>query len=82
MKIDISLFTPYIMFFFGIVITYIGWSTKKILENIEGTIKKTAERVDDHSEHITAIQSDIKVHDIRIVSLERDVVEIKKGVKI
>jgi hypothetical protein len=69
------------MFFFGIVITYIGWSTKKILQNIEEAINKTAKRVDDHSLHISDLQTDIKIHSIRIDGLEREVVEIRKSGK-
>ena len=82
MKTDMATFTPYILFFFGLIITYIGWSAKKILENIEGTIKNTAAKVEDHTQYITSIQTDIRVHAIRIDSIEREVVEIKKNGKI
>lgn len=82
MKLELSLLTPYFLFFFGIIITYIGWSTKKILENIESAIKETAQKVDRHDHHISEILSILKIHDIKIEVLNSEVVELKKSGKI
>ena len=82
MVLEIAGITPYLLFFFGVVITYIGWSTKKILENIEYTIKATSEKVDNHDHHISEILSVLKVHDFRIEDLKSEVVELKKAGKI
>ncbi len=82
MSIELGSLTPYFLFFFGVVITYIGWTTKKILENIETAIKKTAEKVDHHEQHITEILTVLKVHDYQINLLNSEVVELKKSVKI
>jgi hypothetical protein len=82
MHLELSNLTPYFLFFFGVVITYIGWSTKKILENIESAIKDTAEKVDNHDHHIMEILSLIKVHDVKIEVLQSEVVELKKSGKI
>lgn len=82
MKLELSLLTPYFLFFFGVIITYIGWSTKKILENIESAIKETAQKVDHHDHHISEILSILKIHDIKIEVLNSEVVELKKSGKI
>jgi hypothetical protein len=79
MKIELSQFTPYFLFFFGIVITYIGWSTKKILENIEHAIKSTAQKVDIHEHNLSEIISIIKIHDMKIESLAIDVDELRRN---
>jgi hypothetical protein len=79
MKIELSQFTPYFLFFFGIVITYIGWSTKKILENIEHAIKSTAQKVDIHEHNLSEIISIIKIHDMKIESLAVDVDELRRN---
>jgi hypothetical protein len=79
MKIELSQFTPYFLFFFGIVITYIGWSTKKILENIEHAIKSTAQKVDIHEHNLSEIISIIKIHDMKIESLAIDVDELRRS---
>jgi len=79
MKIELSQFTPYFLFFFGIVITYIGWSTKKILENIEDAIKSTAQKVDIHEHNLSEIISIIKIHDMKIESLAIDVDELRRN---
>ena len=78
LKIELSQLTPYFLFFFGVVITYIGWSTKKILENIEAAIKQTSEKVDHHDHHITEILSILKVHDLRIHELKEKVKKIEE----
>lgn len=82
MTLELSSLTPYFLFFFGIIITYIGWSTKKILENIESAIKETAEKVDHHDRHITEILTVLKVHDYQLNLLNAEVVELKKSGKI
>jgi hypothetical protein len=79
MQLELSSMTPYFLFFFGIVITYIGWSTKKILENIEMAIKDTAQKVDHHDRHITEILTVLKVHDYQLNLLNAEVVELKKS---
>ena len=79
MKIELSQFTPYFLFFFGIVITYIGWSTKKILENIEHAIKSTAQKVDIHEHNLSEIISIIKIHDMKIESLAIEVDELRRN---
>ncbi len=81
MILEVASITPYILFFFGIVITYIGWTTKKILENIEYTIKSTSEKVDHHDHNISEIISILKVHDFRIEDLKSEVIELKKTSK-
>ena len=81
MKIELSQFTPYFLFFFGIVITYIGWSTKKILENIEHAIKSTAQKVDIHEHNLSEIISIIKIHDMKIESLAVDVDELRRNLR-
>ena len=78
MKLELSHLTPYILFMFGLVMTYIGWTTKKILENIEDAIKKTSEKVDNHDHHIAEILSVIRVHDFKIDNLHTEVVQLKK----
>lgn len=82
LKVELSQITPYFLLLFGVIITYIGWSTKKILENIEDAIKKTSAKVDHHDSHITEILSILKVHDFRIEDLKTEIVEIKKSGKI
>jgi hypothetical protein len=82
MTMHLSTMTPYFLFFFGVIITYIGWSTKKILENIEQSIKETAKKVDGHDIHISEIVSTLKIHDIKIDVLHSEVVELKKSGKI
>jgi hypothetical protein len=82
MSLELSSVTPYFLFFFGIIITYIGWTTKKILENIETAIKETAVKVDHHDHHITEILTVLKVHDYQLNLLNAEVVELKKGGKI
>lgn len=82
LKVELSQITPYFLLLFGVIITYIGWSTKKILENIEDAIKKTSAKVDHHDNHITEILSILKVHDFRIEDLKTEIVEIKKSGKI
>jgi hypothetical protein len=77
LKLELSQITPYFLFFFGIVITYIGWSTKKILENIEEAIKVTSAKVDYHDHHITEILSTLKVHEFRIEELKDSVKKIE-----
>jgi hypothetical protein len=79
MKIELSQFTPYFLFFFGIVITYIGWSTKKILENIEHAIKSTAQKVDIHEHNLSEIISIIKIHDMKIESLAVDIDDLRRN---
>lgn len=79
MQLELSSLTPYFLFFFGVIITYIGWTTKKILENIESAIKETAEKVDHHDRHITEILTVLKVHDYQINLLNAEVVELKKN---
>jgi len=79
MKIELSQFTPYFLFFFGIVITYIGWSTKKILENIEHAIKSTAQKVDIHEHNLSEIISIIKILDMKIESLAIVVDELRRN---
>jgi hypothetical protein len=82
MSLELTSLTPYFLFFFGVVITYIGWSTKKILENIESAIKDTSEKVDHHDRHIAEILTVLKVHDFQINLLNSEVVELKKSGKI
>jgi len=82
MNIEFSHATPYFLFMFGLIITYIGWSTKKILENIEEAIKITSEKVDNHDHHITQILSVLRLHEFRIDDLKSEVVELKKSDKI
>jgi hypothetical protein len=82
MTLQLATLTPYILFFFGIIITYIGWSTKKILESIELSIKDTAQKVDHHDRHISEILTVLKVHDYQINLLNAEVVELKKGARI
>ena len=82
MSLELNSVTPLFLFFFGVVITYIGWSTKKILENIETAIKETAAKVDHHDHHITEILTVLKVHDYQLNLLNAEVVELKKGGKI
>lgn len=79
MTMQLSSITPYILFLFGMTITYIGWSTKKILENIEVSIKETARKVDHHDQHITEILTVLKVHDYQINLINAEVVELKKN---
>ena len=79
MKIELSQFTPYFLFFFGIVITYIGWSTKKILENIEDAIKSTAKKVDIHEHNLSEIIAIIKIHDMKIESLAVDIDDLRRN---
>jgi hypothetical protein len=79
MHVELASYTPYILFIFGIVITYIGWTTKKILENIENAIKSTAKKVDYHDRHITEILAILKVHDFKIQSINDDIVMLKKS---
>lgn len=82
MPMELSKFTPYFLFFFGIIITYIGWSTKKILENIEEAIKTTSLKVDIHDRHISDILSTLKVHDYQIEKINSEVVSFKKSGRI
>jgi hypothetical protein len=82
MSLELNSMTPYFLFFFGVVITYIGWTTKKILENIETAIRETAKKVDHHDQHITEILTVLKVHDYQLNLLNAEVVELKKGGKI
>jgi hypothetical protein len=81
MKLELTAITPYFLFFFGIVITYIGWSTKKILENIEDAIKNTAHKVDIHDQNISEMISFIKIHDIKIEGLALEIDELKRNLK-
>jgi hypothetical protein len=82
MKLELATLTPYFLFLFGLIITYIGWTTKKILENIESAIKETAKKVDHHDRHITEILTVLKVHDYQLNLLNSEVVELKKSGKI
>lgn len=82
LKMSLTHMTPHFLFFFGIIITYIGWSTKKILENIEDAIKQNTIKVDNHEHHISEILSILKVHDFRLDNLKSEVVELKKSGKI
>lgn len=82
MKLELTPLTPYFLFFFGVIITYIGWTTKKILENIEAAIKDTSEKVDHHDRNITEILTVLKVHDYQINLLNAEVVELKKNGRI
>lgn len=74
-----SYLTPIILFAFGVIITYIGWASKKILENIELSISKTAAKVEEHADEITTIKSDVKLHGHRLTHLEGEVVQIRKS---
>lgn len=82
LKVEFSQYTPYFLFLFGIIITYIGWTTKKILENIEYAIKNTSEKVDNHDYHISEILSILKIHDFKIEILNSEVVQLKKDDRI
>ncbi len=82
MKLELASMTPYILFMFGLIITYIGWTTKKILENIEKAIEKTANKVDRHDHHISEILSVLKIHDLKIQSLNDHVEELRNSDKI
>jgi hypothetical protein len=73
--------TPIITLIFGCFISYIGWTTKKILENIESTVKKTADKVEYHAGEISDIHTVLKIHDLMITNLQGEVVEIKKSAK-
>lgn len=81
MKSDISMATPIIMFVFGTVMSYLGWATKKILENIEKTVEKTSVKVDEQGSEIAEIHTTLKIHDHRISEIKSEVVEIKKSGK-
>lgn len=82
MKLDLFYATPIITFFFGCFISYIGWTTKKILENIEHTVKKTSDKVEYHTSEISNLHATVKIHDMQIHDIKASVVEIKKSVKI
>ena len=82
MKMEYFQATPIITLIFGCFISYIGWTTKKILENIEQTVKKTADKVEYHTNEISEIHTVLKIHDMIIHDIKSDVVEIKKSVKI
>ena len=75
-------YTPYLLFFFGIIITYIGWTTKKILENIEKSLHNNTTRLDRHDQVISELDAVQRLHGQRIKLVERDVVEIRKWSKI
>ncbi len=81
MKMEYFQATPIITLIFGCFISYIGWTTKKILENIESTVKKTADKVEYHASEISDIHTVLKIHDLMITNLQGDVVEIKKSAK-
>lgn len=82
MKTDLVSATPLITLIFGCFISYIGWTTKKILENIEHSVNKTIEKVETHANEISDIHSTLRIHDMRISDIKTDVVEIRKNVKI
>jgi len=82
MKIELASLTPYILFIFGLIITYIGWTTKKILENIEAAIKATAKKVDYHDRHITEIFGTLKLHENKFDTLNDRIDELRKSDKI
>lgn len=82
MKLDLTQMTPYLMFVFGCVITYIGYTTKKILENIEHSVSKTADKVESHAIEISGIHATLTGHGVEITNIKSNIDEIKKNVKI
>lgn len=81
MKEQLSALTPYVLFMFGIIVTYIGWSTKKILSNIEEKLSFFASKFEDHENELQELQLSVQRHDIEIRHLQSEVVEIKKSGK-
>lgn len=82
MKLELAQATPYIMFIFGCVITYIGWTTKKILENIEHSVSKTADKVESHAIEISGIHATLAGHNVEISNIKSNIDGIKKSAKL
>jgi len=82
MKLDLAPLTPYLMFIFGCVITYIGYTTKKILENIEHSVSKTADKVESHAIEISGIHATLAGHNVEISNIKSNIDGIKKSVKL
>jgi hypothetical protein len=79
--LEMSEAMQYALFFFGVTITYIGWSTKKILENIEEAIRNTSEKVDIHEQNINKIITNLQVHEFKINDMKVQIDDIKKTIK-
>jgi len=82
MNLELTQLTPYIMFVFGCIITYIGYTTKKILENIEHSVEKTADKVELHSIEISSIHATLAGHQVEITNIKSQVEGTKKNVRI
>lgn len=82
MKIELSHATPYLIFFFGCLGTFIAWSTKEILQNIKDDLKELSGTTRDHGQRLNSMESFKTLIEFKVQTLDSKVDKIAKAGKI
>lgn len=73
MLLSIESMIPYMALLFGSVMTYTAWASKKILENIEASVKSTSNKVSEHEKTIARLESSLLYESLRVTEIKVEV---------